>query len=71
MGRDYLHNVAVDHPRIARQGEVIPRMGVVIPTKAEQINKLVLPFSCRARGSNPVPLEIVLMQLPLHHQGTI
>ena len=27
-------------------------------------------FSCRARGSNPGPLKILILQWPLHHQRT-
>ena len=38
------------------------------PPKADDI--LSSAFSCRARESNPGPLEIVILQWPLHHQHT-
>ncbi len=70
-------NVAVAHPRMARQGEVVSFMGDMNAWESstnepyEQTSIFVeISFSCRARGANPGPLEIVILQWPLHHQHT-
>ena len=61
-------NMALAHPRMARQGEVIPERDLNAK-KAQQMNRMNKPsvfirtsFSCRAQGSNPGPLEIVILQ---------
>ncbi len=60
--------VALAHLRMARQGEVIPRKGYELRRK---LNKCIGTFfSCRARGSNPGPPDIVILQWPLHHLHT-
>ncbi len=67
----------VAFPRMARQGEVIPREG---SKRRRKLNKcspheqtsvfIGTSFSWRARGSNPGPPDIVILQWPLHHQRT-
>ena len=61
---------------MARQGEVIPREG---SERRRKLNKwtawtqsvfTVTSLSCRARGSNPGPPNIVILQWPLPHKRT-
>ena len=61
--------VALAYPRMARPGEVIPERDLnaeEISTNEphEQTSVLFIGtcFSCRARGSNPGPMEIVILQ---------
>ncbi len=64
----YTINVVLAHPRMARHVEVIPREGSKTPKKAQQMNRMNkqayigTSFSCRARGSNPGPPDIVILQ---------
>ncbi len=61
-------NVALAHPRMARQGEVIPERDLNAEESStneshEQTSVVIgTSFPCRARGSNPGPLEIVILQ---------